>query len=103
MSEQQFPTEADCAEVLADVYLFLDHECDQDRRALVQRHLDECGSCLARYGIEQQIKQLLHRKCGGDQAPDELRSRLKASIREQTVRVPGVSVRQTSIEVEQES
>ena len=37
------PHETDCAEVLAEVWLFLDHECDGERRALLARHLDECA------------------------------------------------------------
>ena len=42
------PHETDCAEVLAEVWLFLDHECDAARRKLLERHLDECTPCLAR-------------------------------------------------------
>ncbi|WP_020496379.1 MULTISPECIES: mycothiol system anti-sigma-R factor [Sciscionella] len=94
MNEERKPTEADCAEVLADIYVYLDHECDGQRKEVVQRHLDDCGSCLERYGIERQLKELLHRKCGGDHAPSELRDRLKASIREYTSF--------TSIEIERE-
>jgi len=41
------PHETDCTEVLAEVWLFLDNECDRDRRALLARHLDECAPCLA--------------------------------------------------------
>lgn len=100
MSEDWKPSEADCAEVLADIYVYLDHECDDDRQAVVRRHLDDCGSCLERYGLERQLKELLHRKCGGDEAPTDLRERLKASIREHTVitETSVTSVRETRIE-----
>jgi mycothiol system anti-sigma-R factor len=74
------PHRTDCSEVLAEVWLYLDQECDCERRALLQRHLDECGPCLERYGIEEQLKALLARKCGGEQAPLELRRRLRESI-----------------------
>lgn len=73
----------DCSEVLAEVWLYLDQECDCERRELLQRHLDECGSCLEQYGIEEQLKALLARKCGGEQAPLELRQRLRDSIQAQ--------------------
>jgi mycothiol system anti-sigma-R factor len=67
---------------LEEVWLFLDQECDKDRRQVLQRHLDECSPCLGRYGIEEHLKALLARKCGGEHAPDELRRRLRASIRQ---------------------
>ena len=75
------PHEAHCQDVLAAVWLFLDHECDQACRELVRRHLDECNPCLAAYGIEEKLKQLLARKCGGDRAPNGLRARLREQIR----------------------
>jgi mycothiol system anti-sigma-R factor len=73
--------ETDCSEVLAEVWLFLDNECAYERRDLLQHHLDECSPCLARYGLEEHLKELLARKCGGDQAPEALRRRLRDSIR----------------------
>lgn len=73
--------ETHCKEVLAEVWLFLDHECDQTRRELLRKHLEECNPCLAAYGIEEKLKQLLARKCGGEQAPSELRARLREQIR----------------------
>jgi mycothiol system anti-sigma-R factor len=72
--------ETDCSEVLAEVWLYLDQECDCERRELLQHHLDECRPCLEQYGIEEQLKALLARKCGGEQAPLELRQRLRESI-----------------------
>lgn len=76
------PHETDCSEVLAEVWLFLDDECDPDRRELLQRHLDECGPCLAQYGLEEQLKELLARKCSSEHAPDALKQRLRVSIRQ---------------------
>jgi mycothiol system anti-sigma-R factor len=75
------PHETDCAEVLAQVWLFLDHECDESRRALLARHLEECGPCLAEYGIDEKLKRLLATKCGGEHAPDGLKDRLRRQIR----------------------
>jgi mycothiol system anti-sigma-R factor len=73
--------QTNCDEVLAEVWLFLDQECDQTRRELLRQHLDECHPCLAQYGLEEKLKKLLARKCGGEQAPLELRSRLRDQIR----------------------
>ncbi|MGH4023000.1 MAG: mycothiol system anti-sigma-R factor [Pseudonocardiaceae bacterium] len=80
------PHETDCSEVLAEVWLFLDNECNQERRALLRRHLDECGSCLEEFGLEEHLKTLLARKCGGDHAPDTLKQRLRQSISEIVMR-----------------
>lgn len=103
------PHETDCSEVLAEVWLLLDHECDPERDAQLRRHLDECGPCLARYGLEEKVKRLLGRSCGGEHAPAELHQRLREQIRatvleqaEVTVeRGPGgtvVEVNQTRVE-----
>jgi mycothiol system anti-sigma-R factor len=95
--------EADCNDVLAEVWLFLDHECDQSRRELLSRHLNECHPCLAVYGIEEKLKELLARKCGGEQAPNELRARLRDQIRSAVLEQAEVTIEHgpsgTSVEV----
>jgi len=79
----------DCSAVIADVYLLLDSECDERSRARLQRHLDDCGTCLETYGIEEKIKSLLSRKCGGEHAPEGLRERLMVEIRRTVVITEG--------------
>jgi mycothiol system anti-sigma-R factor len=74
------PHEVDCDEILTEVYLFLDLECTDQRRALIQHHLDECTSCLREYGIEQEVRAIVARCCGGDRAPEALRERLRVKI-----------------------
>lgn len=70
-----------CSEVLTEVFLFLDSECDEPRRQLIAEHLEECGPCLQQFGVEKQIKELVARKCGGDRAPDGLRQRVLLHLR----------------------
>ena len=48
-------------------------------RTSVREHLDECAPCLRKFGLEQDVKALVARCCGGDVAPDDLRERLVAS------------------------
>jgi mycothiol system anti-sigma-R factor len=74
------PHEVDCRDVLSDVYLFLDNECDGGQRAKIEHHLDECGPCLQKFGIEEEVKALLARKCGGDRAPSTLRETVKIRL-----------------------
>ncbi len=74
------PHETDCSEVLEQLYLFLDNECDATCRAKLAQHLEECGPCLAAYGLEEHLKAVLARKCR-EAAPDGLRARLRDQIR----------------------
>jgi mycothiol system anti-sigma-R factor len=76
------PHETDCRDVLAEVYFYLDLECSDDRRTLIREHLDECSPCLREYGIEQEVKSLVARCCGGDLAPLEFKRRLRVRLEE---------------------
>ena len=76
------PHETDCRDVLAEVYLYLDLECSDDRRDVIRKHLDECSPCLREYGIEQEVKALVARCCGTERAPAELRERLRLRLSE---------------------
>ena len=71
---------ADCSEVLDQVYLYLDLECSEERRSLIQKHLDDCTGCLSEFGIEHEVKALVARCCGSDKAPSELRERLRIKL-----------------------
>jgi mycothiol system anti-sigma-R factor len=90
-----------CEEALADIYLLLDRECSPERDAALRAHIEDCPPCLEEYGIDEHIKQLLARKCGGDHAPAELKSRLRASIRQTVASRGGVTVERTEITLEQ--
>jgi mycothiol system anti-sigma-R factor len=76
------PHETDCREVLAEVYVYLDLECDDDRRMRIRDHLDECSPCLREYGIEREVKALVARCCGNETAPAALRERLRIQLAE---------------------
>jgi mycothiol system anti-sigma-R factor len=75
----------DCSVVISEVYLYLDLECSDDRRQLIQRHLDDCSDCLREYGIEHEVKALVARCCGDETAPKELRERLRVKLSEYAV------------------
>jgi len=75
----------ECAGVLRDVWLFLDDEMDPENRAAVEAHLDGCSPCLEEANLDQKLKALLHDKCGGDRAPEQLRQRLVAHLSSVTV------------------
>lgn len=79
------PHETDCSEVLAEVYLYLDLECPDERRALIRTHLEECAPCLREYGIEQEVKALVARCCGNELAPMDFKNRLRDRLAELVV------------------
>jgi mycothiol system anti-sigma-R factor len=78
---------SDCGIVISEVYLYLDLECSEDRRSLIQKHLDDCSDCLREYGIEHEVKALVARSCGDERAPRELRERLRLKLNELVVEV----------------
>ena len=70
-----------CAEVLARLVFFIDNELDDADCATIQQHLDDCGPCLADYDVERSVKALVARSCC-ETAPEELRERVRVSIRQ---------------------
>lgn len=81
------PHEVDCSEVLGDVYDYLHAELDPGRRAAIKRHLDDCSPCLEEYGLEQIVRDMLHRSCHCTPAPENLRSAIITRITQ--IRVEG--------------
>src|ERR671911_3069170 len=79
--EQGEPIEiTSCDDVLSHVFEFLDHETGDARRAQIAEHLEDCSPCLREFGIEQEFKALVRRRCGGDPTPLGLRDRIKMQL-----------------------
>jgi mycothiol system anti-sigma-R factor len=76
------PHDVDCASVLERVYEYIDNEMVEIDYATVKEHLDECSPCLAEFGLEQAVKALVHRACGCDDVPADLRSKVLGRIRQ---------------------
>ena len=89
-----------CDDVLSHVFEFLDHETDDARRAVIAEHLEDCSPCLRQFGIEQEFKALVRRRCGGDPTPLGLRDRIKMHLTTVSFDEDGtrVSVEQVSVE-----
>jgi mycothiol system anti-sigma-R factor len=80
------PHAHDCAEILAQLYLFLDHEIDDATCAEIEQHLDECHPCLEMYDLDRIVKTLVARSCA-EKAPEPLRDRVLISIHEVQVKL----------------
>jgi mycothiol system anti-sigma-R factor len=76
------PHEVPCTEVLDHVYAYLDGELGAPDCAKIRQHLDECGPCLREYGLEEVVKQLVHKHCGHDQVPQALRAKVLIRIQQ---------------------
>jgi mycothiol system anti-sigma-R factor len=64
------------------VYSYIDGEMDQVHYSQVRIHLDECGPCLREFGLEEAVKRLVHRHCGHEQVPADLRQKVLLRIQE---------------------
>lgn len=87
------PGGMDCSDVLADVYLYLDDETDDEARQRIRLHLDDCAPCLRQYGLEQDVKSLVARCCGGDIAPGELKDRVRLRLHHVVIETTHVEYR----------
>ncbi|HEX3707409.1 MAG TPA: mycothiol system anti-sigma-R factor [Mycobacteriales bacterium] len=82
--------DVDCIEVIRQVYLYLDGEIDDAHCNEVRQHLSECGPCLRQFDIEQEVKALVGRCCGGEVAPDGVKDRLRAKLAEVRIEITSV-------------
>jgi len=77
----QGATEMDCEETLEKLWQYLDRELDRDAAGKLERHLQECRECFSRAEFERRLQALVRRSCTGEQAPPELRERLRRLLR----------------------
>ncbi|HET6817733.1 MAG TPA: mycothiol system anti-sigma-R factor [Mycobacteriales bacterium] len=87
------PHDVDCSEVIEQVYLYLDGEIDDEARTNIRQHLDECAPCLRQFGLENEVKALVARCCGGETAPDGLKQRLLVRLQEVRVELTTIEYR----------
>jgi len=69
----------DCRQVLAELYTFLDGELTEERRARIQRHLDDCNPCLEVFDFEAELRSVVRSRCR-EPVPPGLRARVEASL-----------------------
>ena len=94
MSELDSPGGVDCDAVLRDIFLYLDDEThDPQLQSNMKAHLHDCGPCLRQYGLEQDVKSLIARTCGGDRAPAQLQQRIRVRLTQVTIETAHVEYR----------
>lgn len=77
------PHQTPCQEVLRAVFLYLDHEInEQAQLQAIQIHLEECPPCGQQYEVQQRLHELVARCCTQVQTPDLLRERVLQRLTE---------------------
>ncbi len=80
-------SDLECSEALARIYEYIDNEMTCDGYARVRSHLEACSFCLEKYGLAQAVKTLVHRSCGCDEVPEDLRNKVLARISQIRARI----------------
>ena len=75
-----------CSAALHRLWSYLDKELTPDDEDELREHLAGCPPCLREYSIDVVLKNLVRRSCQ-EEAPDELRVRIKETLLQ--VRVDG--------------
>lgn len=70
---------SECEGALHQLYEFLDGELTEERRAAVQKHLDDCQPCAEPYDFEAELRQVIRRKCQ-EQVPESLMSKVREAL-----------------------
>jgi mycothiol system anti-sigma-R factor len=70
---------SDCEDALHELYGFLDGELTEDRRKLIQHHLDDCQPCAEPYDFEAELRQVIRRKCQ-EQVPPALIDKVRTAL-----------------------
>ena len=83
----------DCGRIIEQVYLYLDGELEDRDLTFIRTHLEDCGPCLREYGIEEEFKRLIARKCTCEQAPQELRAKVLQRLRTAQVEISHLEYR----------
>lgn len=70
---------SDCEDALHELYGFLDGELTDDRRKLIQHHLDDCQPCAEPYDFEAELRSVIRKKCQ-EQVPHDLIDKVRAAL-----------------------
>jgi mycothiol system anti-sigma-R factor len=70
-----------CAEAVKQLWEYLDGELAEEDRAAIEEHLSFCRRCCGEVEFAQELRGFLAREAG-EEIPDEVRSRLIATLDE---------------------
>ncbi|MDQ5875174.1 MAG: zf-HC2 domain-containing protein [Actinomycetota bacterium] len=66
-----------CRTTLELIYLYIDEEIlSESERREIRVHLEECGPCYERFGLQRQVTVIVSRQRRHSSCPQELRTRI---------------------------
>ncbi len=66
-----------CRTTLEQIYLYLDEEVlSESERREISVHLEECGPCYERFGLQKRVTVIVSRQRRHSSCPQELRARI---------------------------
>jgi mycothiol system anti-sigma-R factor len=77
-----------CTEVRRVVFEFLDEELPAPEAALIVEHLDLCSPCAGFFTFERAFLAVVRKRVPIDQAPEDLRDRIRAALADRARRGP---------------
>jgi mycothiol system anti-sigma-R factor len=103
------PHELACAEALARLHEYLDHEAEALEGVTlgqIRHHLEECPPCMRQFGLEQMVRALVQRSCGchgsgctcGCMPSDALRTRIVSQLT--SLAVDGTQISRSEVIIE---
>lgn len=73
--------ELGCRETLRELERYVDGECLRELTLRVETHLSGCTDCHDHAEFKRHLKQLVAKKCGGEDLPEGLVRRIRRGIR----------------------
>jgi mycothiol system anti-sigma-R factor len=75
----------DCEKLLGQLYQLLDGEIGDEDVEFLKTHLDECGDCLMRLGVEAHFTQLVKQRCRSIGCPDQVVVRIRQALKAEII------------------
>lgn len=73
--------DAHCQKLVGSLYQLLDGEVTEDQVEFLSQHLEECGACLERLGVEMHFTLLVRSRCRQDaDCPDQVILDIKTAL-----------------------
>ena len=73
-----------CKRALAELYTFLDGELTEERRVVIEEHLDVCNPCLEAFDFEAELRMVIQHRCR-EEVPESLRDRIASALSDPNV------------------
>lgn len=73
--------ELGCRETLREIERYVDGECLRELTIQVEAHLAACTDCHDHAEFKRHLKQIVAKKCGGEDLPEGVVRRIRHGIR----------------------